>query len=204
MEINPGVDSDIVGAYGSFHFDDKKFIYSTIQNISSINELINRLASVSKAGNQLATELYDQIIDKLEKVLNETVLEINSLNEQLLYYDLNPIFNSTLSLYAYNKFPNDIVNVSSELLSRLNQIFTQIKFGNVKNYTQILNKEIYNYIGEMNELIVEMFNNLKNLTNTLITKNNTFTAITNYYLNDTSTSYVNIIKKMKAILNSRL
>ena len=202
LEINPGVDSDIVGAYGSFHFDDKKFIYSTIQNISSINELINRLASVSKAGNQLATELYDQIIDKLEKVLNETVLEINSLNEQLLYYDLNPIFNSTLSLYAYNKFPNDIVNVSSELLSRLNEIFTQIKFGNVKNYTQILNKEIYNYIDEMNELIVEMFNNLKNLTNTLITKNNTFTAITNYYLNDTSTSYVNIIKKMKAILNS--
>ena len=54
----------------------------------------------------------------------------------------------------------------------------------------------------MNELIVKMLNNLGKLTKTLIEKNNTFTAITNYYLNDTSASYVNIIKNMKSILNN--
>ena len=203
MEINPGIDSDIMGAYGTFNFDDKdKYIYSTIQNASFINELINKLASISKAGNKLATELYDKIIDRLEQVLNEITIKVLSLNDLLEYYDIYPIFNSTFALYPYNVLTNDIVKASNDLLSGLSGIFTQIKFGNVKTYGEILYNDIYNYIDEMNELIVKMVNNLGNLTNTLIEKNNTFTAITNYYLNDTSASYVNLIKNMKSILNN--
>ena len=120
----------------------------------------------------------------------------------MIYYDLNPIFNSTLSLYSYNKIPNDTVRVSNELLSALSGIFTQIKNGNVKTYVQILHKNIYDYVDEMNRLIVNMLNNLNALTNTLISKNNTFTAITNYYLNNTSVSYINIIQSMKDIINN--
>ena len=67
---------------------------------------------------------------------------------------------------------------------------------------QILHKNIYDYVDEMNRLIVNMLNNLNALTNTLISKNNTFTAITNYYLNNTSVSYINIIQSMKDIINN--
>ena len=202
LEINPGINSDIIGAYGAFYLDKEKYIYSSIQNISTINKLINKLASISKAGNQLATELYDQIIDKLEQILNEITIQTNNLNELLLYYDINKIFNSTLSLYAYNKLSNDIIKVSNELLSKLSGIFTNIKSGDIRTNAQFLQTDIYNYINQMNSLITKMLNSLEELTNTLITKNNTFTAITNYYLNDTSASYVNIIKKMKSILNN--
>ena len=202
QEINPGIDSDIVGAYGTFNFDENKYTYSSIQNMSTINGLINKVASVSKAGNQLATELYDKIIDRLEQVLNEFTIQLNSLNDLVSYHDLYPIFNSTLSLYAYNKLPNDIVKVSNELLSSLSGIFTQIKSGNVKTHAQILYNDVYGYIDEINELILDMLKNFGNLTNTLITKNNTYTAITNYYSNDTSASYVNIIKNIKEILNN--
>ena len=174
LEINPGVDSDIMGAYGIFNFDKDKYIYSNIQNASIINELINKLASISKAANKLATELYDKIIDKLEQVLNELTIKILSLNDLLKYYDLIPIFNSTFSLYPYNVFPNDIIKASNDLLSGLSGIFTQIKFGNVKTYGQILYNDIYNYTDKMNDLIVKMLNNLGTLTNTLIERNNTY------------------------------
>ena len=201
LEINPGIDSDIMGAYGTFNFDDKKYIYSNIQNVSIINEIINKLASISKAGNQLAKELYDKIIDRLEQVLNEITIQLISINDQLKYYDIYPIFNSTFSLYPYNILTKEIIQASNNLLSGLSDIYRNIKFGNVNTYAQILYDDIYNYIDEMDGLLINMLNNLGNLTNTLIEKNNTFTAITNYYLNDTSASYVNIIKKMKSNLN---
>ena len=201
LEINPGIDSDIMGAYGTFNFDDKKYIYSNIQNVSIINEIINKLASISKAGNQLAKELYDKIIDRLEQVLNKITIQLISINDQLKYYDIYPIFNSTFSLYPYNILTKEIIQASNNLLSGLSDIYRNIKFGNVNTYAQILYDDIYNYIDEMDGLLINMLNNLGNLTNTLIEKNNTFTAITNYYLNDTSASYVNIIKKMKSNLN---
>ena len=49
-----------------------------------------------------------------------------------------------------------------------------------------------------------MLNNLATLSNILVTKNNTFTVITNYYLNNTSSSYFNIIQKMKLSMNITL
>ena len=51
-------------------------------------------------------------------------------------------------------------------------------------------------------MIRKILNNLGILSNILITKNNTFTEITNYYLNNTSSSYVNIIKNIKNILDT--
>ena len=47
-----------------------------------------------------------------------------------------------------------------------------------------------------------MLNNLDILTHTLVEKNNTFTQITNYYLNNTSSSYINIIQNIRDILNN--
>ena len=47
-----------------------------------------------------------------------------------------------------------------------------------------------------------MIDNLGELSNILITKNNAFEQITNYYLNDTSYSFSNIIEKIKSILNT--
>ena len=202
LEISPGIDSDIMGAYGTFNFDNKKYIYSTIQNVSIINEIINKLASISKAGNQLAKELYDKIIDRLEQVLNEITIQLISINDLLKYYDIYPIFNSTFFLYPYNILTKEIIQASNDLLSGLSDIYTNIKLGNVNTYAQILYNDIYNYIDEMDGLLINMLNNLGNLTNTLIEKNNTFTAIINYYLNDTSASYVNIIKNMKTIFNN--
>ena len=119
-----------------------------------------------------------------------------------MYYDIYKVFNSTLIEYSYKRLPSETVEFSNELASALNEIYSNIKSGNIKYNLDILSNDIYVYINELHELIKKMINNLDILTHTLVEKNNTFTQITNYYLNNTSSSYINIIQNIRDILNN--
>ena len=204
FKIKPGINSPEMGAYGSIIFDDKEIKYSSIEIDSVIQELIEKLSSISKAGNILASELYDKINGKLDNITKEISVQINSLDELIMYYDIYKVFNSTLIEYSYKKLPSEIVDISFKLVTELGRIFNNIRSetGNIKYNADILSNNIYDYIDELHDIIRKMLNNLGTLSNVLLTKNNTFTQITNYYLNNTSSSYVNIIEKMKNILDT--
>ena len=202
LKIDPGINSPVMGAYGSVLFDEQDLGFSSIEENSPINDLIDKLSSLSKAGNYLAGELYYKIYDKLEGIGNEIEIQIRTLDELVKYYELEQVFGETLENYSYKKLPNDIVRISNELVSKLSAILNNIKSGNIKTNAEIFENDIYSYINEIHEIINEMLDNLATLSNTLLTKNNTFTIITNYYLNNTSSSYVNIIQKMKYILDT--
>ena len=202
LKINSGVNSNLIGAYGNIIFDDKEIIYSSFEEVSALQNLIEKLSILSRAGNALATELYDKIYNKLEAFTNEISIRIKSLDELIMYYDIYQVFNSTLVEYSYKTLPPETVEISDELIKSMNNIFYNIKQGNIKLNVDNLSNEINNYINEIYELIKIMIDNLKELSNILITKNNTYAEITNYYLNDTSFSFSNIIEKIKAILNT--
>ena len=202
FKINPGLNSEVMGAYGYIIFDNKEIEYSSIEEVSIIQELIEKLSTLSKAGNLLASKLYDKIYNKLEMITNEISLQISSLEELIMYYDIDKIFNSTLNEYSYKKLASETVEISNQLLNSLDTVYYNIKSGNIKKHADILSDDIYSYINELHELIIIMLNNLQTLSNTLITKNNTFTEITNYYLNNTSSSYVNIIQTIKIIIDT--
>ena len=202
LKINPGINSNFIGAYGNIIFDDKEILYSSFEEVSALQNLIEKLSALSKAGNALATELYDKIYNKLETFTNEISIRIKSLDELLMYYDIYQVFNSTLVEYSYKTLPSETVEISDELIKSLNNTFYNIKKGNIKLNVDNLSDDINNYINEIYELIKKMMDNLEDLSNILITKNNTFAQITNYYLNDTSFSFSNIIEKIKAILNT--
>ena len=102
------------------------------------------------------------------------------------YYDLIDVFEPTLTKYSYKSLPSDIVRVSKELEQSLSNIIRNIKTGDIKYNAEILENDIYSYTKKIQELISSMLNNLATLSNILVTKNNTFTVITNYYLNNTS------------------
>ena len=202
LKINPGINSNFTGAFGNIIFDDKEILYSSIEEVSGLQSLIEKLSTLSKAGNILATELYDKINNKLETFTNEISIRIKSLDELIMYYDIYQVFNSTLVEYSYKTLPPETVEISDELIKALNFTFYNIKLGNIKLNIDKLAGDIYDYISEIHELIRKMMDNLKELSNILITKNNTYAQITNYYLNDTSYSFSNIIEKIKSILNT--
>ena len=131
-----------MGAYGSIIFDNQEIDYSSIEEISELKELIDKLTILSKAGNILAKELYDKIYDKLEAVINEISVKFNSIDEYFKYYNILQIFNSTLTKYSHNILSSNEVQISNELLSKLSGIFTNIKSGEIKNNRDILKNNI--------------------------------------------------------------
>ena len=203
LKINSGINSDICGAYAGIIFDNKEeFNFSSVEEASFVNDLLEKLSKLSKSGNSLASELYDSIYYKLEDIVNKLTIKINSLEDYLHYYDLISVFNSTLSTYSYKQLPSDIVRISNELVRSLTNILNNIKSGDIRINAEIIGNDINSYTSKIQALIRTMLNNLATLSNTLLTKNNTFTVITNYYLNNTSSSLVNIIQNMKTILQT--
>ena len=127
FKINPGINSPVMGTYGSVIFDDQEIKYSSIEIDSIFQGLIEKLSSISKAGNILASELYDKINGKLDNITNEISIQINSLDELIMYYDIYQVFNSTLIEYSYKKLPSEIVEISNKLVSELGEIFNNIR-----------------------------------------------------------------------------
>ena len=202
LKINSGISSSKMGVYGSINLDDKEFDYTAIEEDSSLEELISKLSCISKSANFLAGDLYDKIYDKLESMVNVLSIRIRTLEDLLNYYSLYGVYNHTLITYSYKKLPSDIVRLSNELVNKLSTIFNNIKSGEIKQNAEKLSYDVYSYIEQIHQMIRKMLTNLENLSNIIITKNNTFTAITNYYLNNTSSSYINIIQMIKDILDT--
>ena len=86
-------------------------------------------------------------------ITNEITIQIKSLDELLMYYDIYKVFNSTLIEYSYKRLPSETVEFSNELASALNEIYSNIKSGNIKYNLDILSNDIYVYINELHELI---------------------------------------------------
>ena len=202
LKINSGLNSEKMGAYGSIIFDDYEIDYSSIEEISGLNELIDKLTILSKSGNILASELYDKIYDKLETIINELSIKFNSLEGYLKYYNLLEIFNSTLAKYSHNILPSNKIQISNELISKLSGIFTNIKSNDFKNIREILENNIDSFFDRMYKIKKNMINYLSNLSKQLLKENIAFTSITNYYLKDTSVSYMNIVKEIKTIIDN--
>ena len=200
LKLDSGLNTQAMRAYSQLLTDDQENHLSTREEFSDIQKIIDELIELSNAGNSLATKLYERIKDKLDEITNDISLRIKGLINLLEYYDLSDVFDATLSLDYINKLPITIVEESNILVSKLTNIYERIKTGNTKNNVDSLSNNIYNYIKQSHILIKKLFDNLTELKNTLSSKNNKLTEITTYYLNHTSSSYINIIKEAEEIL----
>ena len=78
LKINPGLNTDAMRTHLDISFDEEnKEIYKR-EEITNIQEILNQLSALSKAGNILATQLYDKIIEKLETLPNEISIKLQT------------------------------------------------------------------------------------------------------------------------------
>jgi len=94
----------------------------------------------------------------------------------------------------------EIIEQSNELTNNLEKIKNDIENGSLKNNLRTLNNYIYQYIKQSHILINKISNNLKELEDLINSPKQTISYISTYYMNHTSTSYVNTIKEAKDIL----
>jgi len=168
---------------------------------SSLNRIIKKLKLLSKTGNYLASLFYEKINESFDNLTKEITIRINNLNSLIIYKDLTAIFDSTLTLGSMKILPHDILEDSKNLFNNLYFIFNKIhsENGDFKNYTNILENNINDYLEESNNTIINVFNNLNKLKDLLLSPKNIYTEISTYYSNNTPTSYVNTIKKAEDI-----
>ena len=202
MKDDSGINTQAMRVYSDLHFDDKENLLTNLEEYTDLQKILDELIELSKAGNHLATELYEKITNKLEGITNEISLNIKKLNKLLKYYDLSDVFDSTMLIDSISKLPLTIIAESKTLIDKLTAIYNGIKSGNMRNHAEKLGDNIYNYIKQSHILIKKIFDNLKELGNTLNSKNNKITEVTTYYLNHTSSSYINTIKEAENILEN--
>ena len=201
---NMGINSDFMEANSKLYIENNKTEYISICKESSRNftQILKELTFLSDAGNHLATQLYQKTNISLENMTEEIEKAITILNDLIKYKDLSEIFDSTLSLDALKDLPVVIIQESSSLKKKLDELLKNIEDGGINPNLKILNKNIYEYIEESHNIIYLLFTNLEELSSSLSSSKSKLTEISTYYLNHTSTSYVTTIKKAQNILSN--
>ena len=165
-----------------------------------LNKLLEELIILSKAGNSLANELYEQIEQKLANITNDINVTIASLNNLIEYEDLVSIFDSTFSIENLTKLPVSFISQSEHLFILLNKIL--IDTNEIISYKDTLKTNIYNFIYESHNLVNGLLEKIKELGDKLGSRKGELTEIATYYLNYTSTSYNTIVSKAEDILKN--
>ena len=99
----------------------------------------------------------------------------------------------------------EVIDESDYLVTKLDEVYTEIDDGSLKKNFAVLNDYIYKYIKQSHILVNKISNDLNELGKLIKSPKQIISDISNYYLNHTCTSYVkhkiyySIITKMKGI-----
>ena len=202
--------NDIGLKYGNYRaiselkVGDETQVISSNEINSKFDSLIHNYIFISKAGNNLANKLYDQLNEPLYELMDNLNTNINELNNYLPYKKLSNIFVSTLSSKGLKELyflPYEFIGITEYLYKNINELNN-----NMPKITETMRKKLSNdissFLKKSHNLLLNIFNNLTEVTNSLSSKKSKIAEISSYYLNNTDTSYVDIIIKAKEILNN--
>ena len=201
--INSGLNSTYYELYSKLKTENnQKFITTSKKSSLNFNKLINQLTTLYEAGINLITKLFQKTnnsLDIITQEINETMTNLNSL---VKYKDFSEIFNSTLSSKNLHVLPISIIEEITNLKNKLSQLLNEIENGEIRNNINLLYNNINEYTRNSHNLIYELFDNLKYLSESLNLKKSKLTEISTYYLNHTSYSFIGIIQESEKILNN--
>ena len=187
-------------AISNFQLNGSNYLSYEQANIR-LNETLNKFITLSKAGNKLASQLFENLNQPILDLRDKINIWINDLNDILAFKDLSPIFDISQSIDEINKLPYSFVIACENLYNNLNEINNNIG-SIVSDKSQLLKNEISSFIINSRNLLSYIFHNLTKATNSLSSDKSRIAEISSYYLNNTDTSYVDIISKAKEILNN--
>ena len=131
---NLGIDSDFMEVGSRLYIENKIIKDISLSQVSStnFNRIINYLITLTKAGNYLATELYQKINITLENMAEEINKSISSLIKMVKYKDLSDILYSTLLFGNITELSYTIIPESTILKENLEKILNNVENGGIK------------------------------------------------------------------------
>ena len=195
---NIGYNTEAMEGILGLNIIGNKYNIINATEITSLNIIIKKLVNLSEAGNILANRLYNKIIGKLQNLEEIISNNITNLNNLIIYKDLVEIFNSTLSS---KKLEFNIIEESNDLVNKFDKLLNEIENDSLKNNTNILNSNIYDYLNNSHHLIDKIINDLKEFGEALSSPKSKLTEIAIYYLNNTPSSYIELINEVKNIID---
>ena len=197
-DIGIGTGSMKTNSFLSFDNNETDLLSKTEQ--SPINILLEELIILSKAGNNLANELNEQIKGKLDNITKDISSIITPLNNLIEYKDLVSVFDYTSVIEKINNLPSTIIKESQNLYDSINNKL--IDTNEITNYKNILKTNIRNFLSGSHNLVYGLLEKLNNLNEEISSPKGLLTEIATYYLNYTSYSYSTLISKAENILKN--
>ena len=101
VQIILGLKNKLGYNYEALNFlliDEETVELANLKEFSDIDKVISKLVSLSRAGNNLATALYEKIKDHLNNITEIITVNIPNITSLVAYKELLYIFDSTYSL----------------------------------------------------------------------------------------------------------
>ena len=195
--------------------EDKTTKASSIHNVNKENytelsnnkiqtylyDVINDFISLSKSGNKIANQLYEDLNEPLLNFMDIISSNIQNINDLLANKDLSEIFDSTLAINELNTLPYDFVIATNNLFVTISDLQDNLLY-NINNARKKFEENISTFLSDSHNLLFKIFNNLTDLSDSLSTIDSKIVGIANYYLNNTDVSYYEIIQSAKKILDN--
>jgi len=186
------------------YYEINKENYTDFSNYriqSNLNEILNKFISLSNSANKLANKFNEDLNEpfmKMAEIVNQKIEKINSL---LANKDLSEIFDSTLAIKELDSLPFSFIAATQNLYNSLDDLGTNLLYI-IDDEKKILKNDVSNFLTNSHNLIHNLFNNLTELSDALSSDKSKIVEIASFYLNDTDTSYYEILKKVKNILDN--
>ena len=168
---------------------------------TNLNKTLNEFISISKSGYNLANNLYEDLNEPLLNFMSIITENIEQINECLASKGLAEIFDSTLAINQLNLLPFDFVSATENLYSGMNNLADNILYI-IDDTKKKLKENISSFLTNSHNLMFKLFEQLTDLSNALSTDKSKIVGISTYYLNNTDSSYNDIIQKAKNILDN--
>lgn len=191
-------------AKSNSYYEINKENYTDFSNYriqSNLNDILNKFISLSNSANKLANKFNEDLNEpfmKMAEIANENIEKINSL---IANKDLSEIFDSTLAIKELDSLPFSFIAATQNLYNALDNLGTNLLYI-IDDEKKILTNDVSNFLTNSHNLIHKLFNNLTELSDALSSDKSKIVEIASFYLNDTDTSYYEILKKVKIILDN--
>ena len=202
MSKNPGLGDDHFEFFNDFKVGTDNYNLVRLKEYTNFDKILNKLSILSKAGNKLASILYENIRSDFLKLNDIITQNITSLNNLIVYQDILKLFDSSLSIQNLTSIPSKVVEFSDDLSNGLAHILNNVFNGDLKNYIEEFKDNISSYIRGSHDSVFKIEDNLKNLKVSLDSKKSVMTEIAAYYFNldGIPDSYSDTIIKAQDIL----